>query len=130
MNRTQQNYPKEHWIDAACIGDSGSDIRIPKSMKPMLIRAMGRGNRQTVRSDKWGFPRKECAKLAKRRRGFSAGDLVKATIARGKQTGTFIATISAANRKRFDLATQAGRIGTTAKCLKLLQRADGYRYAA
>ena len=41
-NRTRQGYPKEHWTDAACVGESGGDVLLPKGMKPLIISATGR----------------------------------------------------------------------------------------
>jgi hypothetical protein len=73
-NRTQQGYPKDHFIDAACVGESGASVMINADIKPLLIKATGRGTRQTVRTDKFGFPRNKAGRV-KRVHGFSTGDL-------------------------------------------------------
>lgn len=73
FNRVCQSYPKDHWIDAACVGESGSKIYIPKSFSPLLVKAESRGSRQQCRVDKFGFPRTK-AKAEKRVRGFQTGD--------------------------------------------------------
>ncbi len=39
FNRTKQGYPKDHWVDAACVGESGSLVRIPKTITPSRINA-------------------------------------------------------------------------------------------
>lgn len=57
FNRTNQYLPKDHWIDAACIGKSGKNIIIPIGLIPLNIKAIGRGSRQMCRVDKYGFPR-------------------------------------------------------------------------
>lgn len=44
-NRISQGYPKKHWIDAACVGSSGSNIKLNPNMIPLTIKAMGRGSR-------------------------------------------------------------------------------------
>ncbi|MEN8218674.1 MAG: hypothetical protein ABFS56_20345 [Pseudomonadota bacterium] len=45
FNRTQQKYPKDHWIDAACVGETGENVYIPKTLKPLTITAIGHGSR-------------------------------------------------------------------------------------
>ena len=66
-NRNRMGYDKEHWIDAACVGDDNWWVTIPKDMKPMIMTAKGRGNRQMIAVDKYGFQRKN-----------SKGELVRA----------------------------------------------------
>ena len=55
MNRISQGYAKDHWIDAACVGETGAAVYIPPKLKPLQIKATGRGTHQTVRTDKYGF---------------------------------------------------------------------------
>ena len=43
FNRAQQDYVKDHWIDAACIGNSGSDVIISSKIIPLNIKVMERG---------------------------------------------------------------------------------------
>lgn len=43
FNRTRLNLPKEHWIDATCVGEVGNLILSTK--QPLLIKSMGHGNR-------------------------------------------------------------------------------------
>ncbi|MFT5674602.1 MAG: hypothetical protein ACI808_000524 [Paraglaciecola sp.] len=56
-NRTEQNYQKDHWIDAACAGSTGERVSIHPLIKPLLIKATGHGSRQMCRVNKYGFPR-------------------------------------------------------------------------
>jgi 5-methylcytosine-specific restriction endonuclease McrA len=65
FNRTQQGYPKDHWIDAACVEGSGSDVFIQKMITPLIITAKGRGSRQKCRMNQYGFPRTSPKKLQK-----------------------------------------------------------------
>jgi 5-methylcytosine-specific restriction endonuclease McrA len=127
-NRRKQAYRKAHWIDAACVGERGAHVSLREDEPFLQIKAMGRGNRQVCRTNRYGFPNTK-PKGAKRRHGFSTGDIVRATISKGKMIGTFTSRISAISAARFDLKTAAGIIGTTAKRLVLLQRSDGYQYA-
>ena len=128
MNRIKQNYPKDHWIDAACVGETGENVKIFSSAI-LKIKAMGRGTRQVVRSDAYGFPR-GAAKTAKRRHGFQTGDLVKVTISRGNFPGVYTGRICTTAKTRFDITTINGKIGTTAKNLTLIQKDFGYARVA
>ena len=38
FNRTQQCYPKAHWIDAACVGESGEHVRLDSSMQVRQVK--------------------------------------------------------------------------------------------
>ena len=49
--------PKAHWMDAACVGESGANVQIPPALSPLLIRATRHGSRQMCRMDRYGFPR-------------------------------------------------------------------------
>ena len=128
MNRIKQNYPKDHWIDAACVGESGAKISLQKVV-PLKIKTMGRGTRQVVKNNAFGFPA-GTAKTAKQRDGFQTGDLVRAIIRKGKSPGIHIGRISSTGKSRFDITTKNGIIGTTAKNLKMLQRNFGYALVA
>lgn len=123
-NRTVQGYPKAHWIDAACVGESGSAVRMDPDMKLLAIEAMGRGSRQMCRMDKYGFPRTG-AKSARTVHGFRTGDLVRAEVPKGKRAGVHVGC--AAVR-----ASGSFRIGDTDgiswRHCRRLQYGDGYRY--
>lgn len=56
-NRIRQGYPKTHWLDAVCVGDSGEQVFVPDTMRPLIIAATGRQSRQMCRVDRYGFPR-------------------------------------------------------------------------
>ncbi|MGB0386207.1 MAG: RNA-guided endonuclease IscB [Ardenticatenaceae bacterium] len=144
MNRIKQNYPKDHWIDAACVGITGQKVRIPNNFAPLYIKATGRGNRQKCEMNSHGFPRMKLNKDTdkkepkkprgpKRVYGFQTGDIVKGTITRGKNKGTYIGRVTIRAAGKFTLATK--RKGKSIKvnpsfqnCI-LLQRADGYEYS-
>jgi 5-methylcytosine-specific restriction endonuclease McrA len=124
FNRTQQDYPKAHWIDAACVGETGSQVRLDPEMQVLSITAMGHGTRQMCRMDKYGFPRTS-AKSQKRVRGFQTGDLVRATVPRGKHQGTHVGRVAVRTSGSFRVGTRDG-IGW--KHCAIVQRADGYEY--
>lgn len=130
FNRTQQKFPKEHWIDAACVGVSGSDVFIPSGMKPLIAEAAGHGNRQMCKTNQFGFP------ISHRTRkkihfGFQTGDMVKAIVSKGKRIGIHVGRLLTRASGSFDIQTPNGRTsGISYKYIKPLQKMDGYRYAA
>jgi len=123
-NRTAQNYPKAHWIDAACVGESGSAVRLTASMGVLSIKAGGRGSRQMCRMDRYGFPRTR-PKAVRTVHGFRTGDLVRAIVPKGRHTGvhTGYAAVRASGSFRIGNAD-----GVSWRHCRLLQRGDGYRY--
>lgn len=129
LNRTRQGYPKDHWIDAACVGESGTQVTIREGMKPLAITAKGRGQHQVVRTDKYGFPRGKAGRV-KRVNGFSTGDIVKLVMAKGKYAGTYIARLAGIRLTGIlDIKTPAGTVGASWKHFTLIQRNDGFEYA-
>ncbi len=129
MNRMLQGYAKDHWIDAACVGMSGAAVRIAPNTKALAIKAIGRGSRQMCKPDKYGFPRTN-AKRVKRTHGFQTGDLVRLVQPSGKYAGTYIGTVAVRARGDFDLKNSIVKITSAAKNFTLLQRTNGYSYAA
>lgn len=123
-NRTRQDYPKAHWIDAACVGPSGEQVQLNPAMPVLAITAMGHGIRQVCQTDKYGFPKAHRARK-KRNAGYQTGDLVRAVVPKGKYAGTHIGRITIRQRLSFRL----NKFDVHPKYLQLLQRADGYGYA-
>ena len=140
-NRSLQRYPKSHWIDAACVGESGETVHLNSSHKPLLIRAMGHGERQRARLNKYGFPVGHKA-VTKSSWGFQTGDMVRAVIPKGKFKGTYCGRIAIRARPSFALSTSTidkpyplrfsslavGLFDVHPKYLTILQRSDGYVY--
>lgn len=128
-NRTRQGYPKDHWLDAVCVGETGEAVTIPEGMQPLSIKAIGRGQRQVVRSDKYGFPRGKAGRC-KRVQGFQTGDLVKLVQPRGKYAGTFTGVLAGIRADgRFDIKTAVAKVTAGFKHYQLLQKGDGYAYS-
>lgn len=128
-NRIQNNFPKDHWIDATCVGEEGEDVSISPNMQPLHIRAIGRGSRQMCLSDKFGFPRTK-AKSQKIVRGFKTGDFVKAIVPKGKNKGTHFGTVAVRSTGRFCLRTPNSKIdGVSAKHCVLAQQSLGYTFS-
>ena len=123
-NRIVQNYPKTHWIDAACVGKSGDTIQLDPKMNVLLIKAMGRGSRQMCRMDRHGFPRTG-PKGTRSVHGFRTSDLVRADVPKGKHAGIYTGYVAV----RMSGSFRVGNIdGVSWKHCRLLQRGDGYQY--
>ena len=127
-NRIQQGYPKDHWIDAACVGETGAAVSLD-GITLLHIRATGRGKYQVRRTDKYGFPRGAAGRV-KRVHGFQTGDWVRLDQPRGHYAGRHTGRLAGIRADgRFDLAAPVGTITAAFKRYTLLQRGDGYAYA-
>ena len=128
-NRISQSYPKDHWIDAVCVGESGSLVYIPPSKTVLCIQATGRGRRQMSLLNKYGFPR-TTAKKQKRVHGFQTGDMVRACVPSGKKAGCYKGRVAVRSTGNFNIKELNKRAiqGISSKYCQLVQRADGYQY--
>lgn len=128
FNRTGQHYPKAHWIDAACVGETGEAVQLNPEQQPLVITATGHGRRQRCRPDAYGFPRPAAAK-AKRFMGFRTGDLVTALVPKGKFAGTHAGRVAIRHRPSFRLTTMESVFDVHPKHLTVIHQADGYGYS-
>ncbi len=130
FNRTSQGLSKQHWIDAACVGERGGRVVLPRGITPLQVEAKGRGKRQVVRTDKYGFPVGKAGRI-KRVHGFQTGDVVLLRQPQGKYAGVHHGRLSGVRATgMFDIKTTAGLAITASHTrFSLIQRADGYAYA-
>jgi len=128
FNRSRLGYPKAHWIDAACVGESGAAVTLDAEMVPLRISAKGHGNRQMCGTNKYGFPIRH-RNRQKQFAGFQTGDLVQAVVPTGKFSGTHSGRIAIRHRPSFRIQTAAATFDVHPKYLTLVHRADGYAYA-
>ncbi len=128
-NRSRQDYPKAHWTDAACAGESGAVVSLQPEHRPLAIGAMGHGERQRVRLNRHGFPVGHKAG-AKSFLGFQTGDLVRASVPKGKYAGTHAGRIAIRFRPSFSFKAKGADkpFDVHPKYLTVLQRSDGYAY--
>lgn len=123
FNRSRLGLPKAHRIDAVCVGESTPETieQLPQYFE--VWKATGRGSRQIMQPDAYGFPRQYRGR-AKRVSGFATGDIVKLTGGKyAGQNGRIVA------RVKGPYITQDGkRLSCSYKKLQLLQRADGWEY--
>jgi 5-methylcytosine-specific restriction endonuclease McrA len=118
-NRNAYEVPKEHTLDAACVGSMAG---ITSWAGPVLtVKATGRGTHQRTRTDACGFPR---LRLPRSRRvyGFATGDLVAADVPAGKHQGQRRGRVAVRSTGKFRVGS---RDGIRYHHCSLLQRADG-----
>ncbi|MCB1814362.1 MAG: hypothetical protein KDK04_21965 [Candidatus Competibacteraceae bacterium] len=124
FNRRNQGYQKAHWIDAACVGESGSSVALDEATRPLQIKATGRQSRQMCRPNKYGFPRTG-AKSSRIVKGFQTGDIVKADVPTGKYAGAHTGRVAVRAKGSFSLG---GKFDVNWKYCKRIHGADGYQY--
>lgn len=128
FNRITQGYPKAHWIDAACVGESGAAVHLSAAHAALLIRATGHGTRTMCQTDKFGFP-KQYRSSQKRHFGFQTGDMVSADVPKGKYTGKHFGRVTCRKTGSFSIRKSDGvLIQANHKTCTVLHRADGYTY--
>lgn len=125
-NRTRNAVPKTHALDALCVGNVDHVLSWPTAT--LLATSMGRGGYARTRSDKYGFPRARFTRV-KQHYGYATGDLVRAVVPTGKNTGTHIGRVTVRASGSFDIRTPVGTVQSInyRRC-RLIQRSDGWRY--
>lgn len=126
-NRAHQGYPKTHWLDAVCVGESGENVYAPPGLAPLLIKATGRQSRQMCANDKYGFPRAR-AKSARIHYGFQTGDIVRADIPKGKFAGRHVGRVVVRASGGFSVRTKDDLVRANYRTCQPLHKADGYSY--
>jgi len=130
FNRKQLGLPKQHWIDAACVGVTGETVVVDQKMLPLKVKAVGHGNRQMCGTDKFGFPIRHRSNQ-KVHFGFQTGDMVKAVVTTGKKVGVYAGKVMTRASGKFDIATVGGRVtGISHRFCRVAHKKDGYLYAA
>lgn len=128
FNRSTQNLPKEHWVDAACVGKSTLLDLTLVGVVPLLIEASGHGRRQMCLMNILGFPRTK-AKETKSVKGFQTGDIVKAVVTSGAKVGTYVGRVAVRATGSFNITTKQGTIqGISHRACIALHKSDGYHY--
>lgn len=129
-NRSRQRYPKAHWIDAACVGESGAYVCLDPRHQVLSIKAKGYGRRKMQNHDEHGFPKGRAKSRQKRYFGFQTGDLVRAIVMHGKKAGKYVGRVLCRASGSFDIQTKHGRVaGISHRNCQPVHRQDGYSYA-
>jgi len=124
-NRRRFNLPKEHWIDAACVGKVEKLTIL--TTQPLLVTAMGHGCRQMVQMDKYGFPRKGY-KAKKPVPGWKTGDIIN--VVKGKKAGLKGIRIKTVRSKgNFDIRHGDEILSVSRNHIQPIHRRDGYNYS-
>ncbi len=98
-------------------------------VKPLIITATGRGSRQMVKPDKYGFPRTSSKLRQKQFFGFQTGDIVKAVVTKGKKIGTYVGRVAVRKTGSFNIKTSNQLVqGISYKYCKFIHKSDGYMY--
>ncbi|MCJ8282817.1 MAG: RNA-guided endonuclease IscB [Rivularia sp. ALOHA_DT_140] len=127
FNRTRLKLEKDHWIDAACVGDV-DNLKLLTN-QPLKIKCNGHGTRQMCRTDKYGFPARYVPRF-KFVKGFQTGDIVKAVVLSGKKVGEYIGRIATRSTGSFNISTRKKLVqGISYKYCKTIHKKDGYSYA-
>lgn len=125
-NRIRFELPKEHWIDAACVGNVSQICFLTN--QPLQIKAMGWGKRQMATINRYGFP------IGHRTRqkvhfGFQTGDIVRAILPKGKFAGTYFGRLTVRATGVCELSTSHEKISPVrAKYCSSIHQNDGYGY--
>ena len=125
-NRTRNQLPKSHTLDALCVGKLDT---VSQTIRAVLVAGCaGRGTYARTRPDKHGFPRLRLPR-SKGVFGFATGDLVRAAVPKGKKAGTHTGRVAVRASGSFNITTAHGTVqGISHKHVRQLQRADGYAY--
>ncbi|WP_446364607.1 RRXRR domain-containing protein [Coleofasciculus sp. G3-WIS-01] len=126
---SRQEFPKTHWLDAACVGKSTPDKLQVLIDKPLTITSTGHGTRQMCRTDKYGFPVRYVPRN-KFVKGFQTGDIVKAIVTKGKKIGAYIGRVAVRTTGSFNVSTVNALVqGINHKYCSHVHGKDGYRYS-
>ncbi|NEO20820.1 MULTISPECIES: RNA-guided endonuclease IscB [unclassified Moorena] len=119
-NRNRLGLPKQHWIDAACVGDIKTLVL--KTSQPLLVTCKGQGGRQKAALNKYGYPiRYNPLKPIK---GWSSGDIAKNLL-----TGEFGRVNPRSKGNSFNYTVPGKKaINLHLKNLLRVHRKDGYTY--
>lgn len=128
FNRRRLSLPKTHALDALCVGASTPDATRRVAQPTLSITCKGRGRYRRTLPDKHGFPR---AYLMRQKavHGFQTGDIVRATVPKGKYAGSHLGVVSVRARGSFVVRGPKGTLCETphTNCQRI-QRFDGYSY--
>ena len=128
FNRSRQQLPKTHWLDAACVGKSTPESLNILVSKPLKIKATGHGTRQMCRTDKYGFPSRYVPRN-KFVKGYQTGDIIQAIVTKGKKVGTYFGRVAVRSTGSFNISTASGLVqGISYRYCSVIYRKDGFSY--
>jgi len=125
FNRKQLGWDKEHWLDAAAVGEIGELCLVTE--RPLIITCKGQGGRQKGVFDKYGQPRRNKRGEAQIRplkpiHGWRTGDIAKC--------GNVVGRISPRSSGSFEIRAPGGKpFSRLMRLFTPIHRNDGYDYA-
>jgi len=116
FNRRKLNFPKEHWIDAACVGVvENLNILTTNILK---VKSTGQGTRRLCRINKFGFP---CSNpRQKYEHKWNTGDIAYCQGVSGR--------VVVQSATRLEIRVDGKRIGGKLTDFKKLHSKDAYSY--
>lgn len=145
-NRMRLEIPKEHALDAACVGEFNQLHRWDQRILVMSCKGRGSYQRTQVMADGLpkhkkdkatgevlkhpnGKPVKATYMKAKKEKGFQTGDLVIANVPKGVNAGIHMGRVAIRKDQGFKITTCTRILGSVnANYCKVIQRGDGYGY--
>ncbi|MEM6753456.1 MAG: RNA-guided endonuclease IscB [Cyanobacteria bacterium P01_C01_bin.38] len=128
FNRCRLELPKDHHIDAACVGDVENLTFY--ATQPLKIKSTGHGNRQFTLVDRYGFPRGKAKSKDPYVKGFRTGDIVRAVVTSGKKIGTYFGRVAVRSSGSFNIKTLESTVqGISHKYCSKIHSSDGYSYS-
>ncbi|AOX03672.1 HNH endonuclease [Moorena producens PAL-8-15-08-1] len=119
-NRIKLGFPKEHWVDAACVGDI--EILELRTNQPLLVTCKGQGGRQKAALNKYGYPIRH--NPLKPIKGWCSGDIAKNIL-----TGEFGRVNPRSKSNSFNYTVRGNKaISLHVKNLTRVHKKDGYTY--
>ncbi|NEP48825.1 MAG: HNH endonuclease [Moorea sp. SIO3C2] len=119
-NRTRLGLPKQHWIDAACVGNIESLAL--KTLQPLLVTCKGQGGRQKAALNKYGYPIRH--NPLKPIKGWMTGD-----IAKHQKLGIGRVTPRSKGSFGFTPVGMKGYKSCKPQDISAIHRKDGYTYS-
>ncbi|NEP27594.1 RNA-guided endonuclease IscB [Moorena sp. SIO3I6] len=118
-NRMKLRLPKQHWIDAACVGDIETLTLI--TSQPLLVTCFGQGGRQKAALNKYGYPIRH--NPLKPIKGWVTGD-----IAKHQKLGIGKVTPRSKGSFGFTSLGMKGYKSCKPQDISAIHRKDGYTY--
>jgi 5-methylcytosine-specific restriction endonuclease McrA len=126
LNRAKLGVPKQHSLDAACVGHVEALHRW--DVPVLCIGCTGRGSYQRTRLTSHGLPRGYLMRQ-KQVHGFQTGDMVRAIVPSGKKTGAYVGRVAVRASGSFNVQTSTAVVqGISWRHCHVLSRGDGYTY--
>jgi len=128
-NRGERDIAKTHWLDAANVGPSTPARLLFQHVRPWLIEANRRQDRQLCLVNALGFPRSKPKKKSPKH-DFRTGDIVRAVVpAHLENPGIYVGRMAAKASGAFTITTKQRKVSDIGyRYCTRLQHTDGYSY--